>query len=402
MCPDPVEQTACCIVGAGPAGALLSLLLSRKGIRVTLLEGHKDFDREFRGDTLHPSAMEIMEEIGLADSLLLLPHTKLHQLTLQTKTDSFTMVDFSVLKTRFPYIALMPQAQFLKFITEHAQKYPGFALLMGTHARELIMENGICRGVRYQDPNGEEHELRALLTVAADGRFSRLRKLAGLEPVKSSPPMDVLWFRLPRYPGDTLGFSGRVGQGHMLAILPREDHYQLGYIILKGSHHLLREEGMEKFHESLLFLAPEFTDRMSSLQGWGQLSVLSVESSCLTQWYKAGLLFIGDAAHVMSPVGGVGINYAIQDAVAAANVVTGPLRRGQVTESDLSKVQDQRYFATRVIQVFQTFIQNTVIKTALNPAATFRPPALFRLPLLRALPARLIGFGIRKVHLDAN
>ncbi|MGH8716795.1 MAG: FAD-dependent monooxygenase, partial [Burkholderiales bacterium] len=252
MSADSVEQTTCCVVGGGPAGALLSLLLARKGISVTLLEGHKDFDREFRGDTLHPSAMEILDEIGLADPLLQLPHTKLHRLTLRTKTDSFTMVDLSVLKTRFPYITLMPQARFLEFITEQAQKYPGFKLLMGAHARELIMENGICRGVRYQDSNEEEHELRALLTVAADGRFSRLRKLAGLEPVKSSPPMDVLWFRLPKRPGDTLSFGGRIGQGHMLAILPREDYYQLGYVILKGSHHALREEGMEKFHQSLL------------------------------------------------------------------------------------------------------------------------------------------------------
>ena len=400
MSPDSVEQTTCCIVGCGPAGALLSLLLARKGLRVTLLEGHKDFDREFRGDTLHPSAMEILDEIGLADSVLQLPHTKLRQLTLQTKSDSFTMVDLSVLKTRFPYITLMPQARFLEFITEQTQKYPGFKLLMGTHAREQIMENGICRGVRYQDSNGQEHELRALLTVAADGRFSRLRKIAGLEPVKSSPPMDVLWFRLPKRPGDTLGFSGRIGQGRMLVILPREDHYQLGYVIFKASYHALREEGMEKFHQSLSSLAPEFADRVSSLQGWGQFSVLSVESSCLKQWHKPGLLFIGDAAHVMSPVGGVGINYAIQDAVVAANVLTGPLRRGQVSLSDLAAVQKQRYFATRVIQAFQTFIQNRVIKTALNPAASFRPPALFRLPLLRALPARLIGFGIRKVHLE--
>jgi len=398
MIPETTEQTTCCVVGAGPAGASLSLLLARKGIQVTLLEGNKDFEREFRGDTLHPSAMEILDEIGLADPLLQLPHTKLQQLTLRTKSGSFTMVDLSLLETRFPYIALMPQARFLEFIIGEAQKHPDFRLLMGAHAFEIVAENGICRGVRYWDSNQKELELRALLTVAADGRFSRLRKLAGLEPVKSSPPMDVLWFRLPKRPGDTMGFGGRIGQGHMLAILPREDHYQLGYVILKGSYHQLRVEGMEKFHQSLSSLAPEFADRVSAVQNWGQISALSVESSCLKQWYKPGLLFIGDAAHVMSPVGGVGINYAIQDAVVAANVLTVPLRRGVVSESDLANVQKQRYLATRVIQAFQTFIQNRVIKTALNPDASFRPPALFRLPFLRIFPARLIGFGIRKVH----
>jgi 2-polyprenyl-6-methoxyphenol hydroxylase-like FAD-dependent oxidoreductase len=395
-----MDQTTCCVVGGGPAGALLSLLLARKGIRVTLLEGHKDFDREFRGDTLHPSALEILDEIGLADALLELPHTKLHKLVLRTKSDAFTMVDLSILKTRFPYITLMPQARFLEFITSEARKYSGFRLLMGSHARELIMENGTYRGVRYQNANEELHELRALLTVAADGRFSRLRKLCGLEPVKSSPPMDVLWFRLPKLPGDSFGFGGRIEQGRLLVILPREDYYQLGYVILKGSFHLLREEGIEKFRESLASLAPEFADRVSTLLSFGQLSVLSVESSCLRQWHKPGLLFIGDAAHVMSPVGGVGINYAIQDAVVSANVLTRPLQRGQVGENDLAAVQKQRYLPTRVIQTFQTFIQNRVIKTALNPNTSFRPPAFFRLPLLRALPPRLIGFGIRKVHVE--
>ncbi len=395
-----LERTSCCVVGGGPAGAVLSLLLARNGVPVTLLEGHKDFDREFRGDTLHPSVMEIMDEIGLADALLDLPHTKLHDLTLRTKQAAFKMVDFTRLKTRFPYITLMPQAKFLEFVTGQARRYPHFRLLMGAHVRELIMEEGVSRGVRYWDETGVERELRALLTVAADGRFSRLRKLAGLEPVRSSPPMDVLWFRLPRSPGDTQGFGGRIGQGHMLAILPREDHFQLGYLILKGSYQALREEGIEKFHASLVALAPEFADRVSLLKNWGDLSILPVESSCLRKWYLPGLLLIGDAAHVMSPVGGVGINYAIQDAVVAANALSEALRSGRVMEADLARVQRERYWLTRFIQRFQAFIQERVIRTALDPNASFAPPALFRLPLLRRLPARIVGFGLRKVHVE--
>ena len=269
---------------------------------------------------------------------------------------------------------------------------------MGAHVRELISDEGVCRGVRYWGEGGDAGELRAPLTVAADGRFSRLRRLAGLEPVRSSPPMDVLWFRLPRLDGDTQGFGGRIGQGHMLAILPRENHFQLGYVIVKGSYAALREDGIEKFHTSLACLAPEFADRVSSIKSWGDVSILPVESSCLKRWHLPGLLFIGDAAHVMSPVGGVGINYAIQDAVVAANLLSGPLRAGRVTEQDLARVQSQRYLPTRFIQRFQAFIQERVIRTALDPDALFTPPALFRLPWLRRLPGRIVGFGLRKVH----
>jgi 2-polyprenyl-6-methoxyphenol hydroxylase-like FAD-dependent oxidoreductase len=386
------------VVGGGPAGAMLSLLLARNGVPVTLLEAHRDFDREFRGDTLHPSAMEILDELGLADRLLEMPHTKLRALVLETGDQSYTIAEFRWLKTRFPYVTMIPQARFLEFITNESRRYPQFELIMDATVRELIRQDGQCAGVRYTRQDGTHGEVRALLTVATDGRFSRLRRLAGLEPVRSSPPMDVLWFRLPRRPGDTLNFAGRIGRGHFLAILERPDHYQLGYVIVKGSYHELRAAGLATLREIIAALAPEFADRVNDLQDWKQVSVLSVESSCLKKWHLPGLLLIGDAAHVMSPVGGVGINYAIQDAVAAANILSGPLRAGRVEESQLAAVQKARYLPTRIIQAFQAFVQRRIIARALTTDAPFRPPAIFRLPGLRRLPAYLIGFGLGRGH----
>jgi 2-polyprenyl-6-methoxyphenol hydroxylase-like FAD-dependent oxidoreductase len=397
----PPNQTTCCIVGAGPAGAMLALMLARNRVPVILLEVHRNFEREFRGDTLHPSVMEIMDELGLASRLLELPHTKLRRFGFQVGDQSFTVADFGRLKTRFPYITLIPQARYLEYVTDEARRYPDFKLMTHANARELIRENGRICGVRYTQRNGATREVRALLTVAADGRFSRLRKLAGLEPVASSPPMDVLWFRMPKHPGDTLGFGGRIAAGRILAVLERPDHYQLGYVIAKGSYRELREAGIEKLQESLAMLAPELADRLDTLQSWRQISVLSVESSCLRKWHLPGLLLIGDAAHVMSPVAGVGINYAIQDAVVAANLLSKPLRAGRVDDSHLTAVQSARYLPTRVIQAFQAFVQRQIIRQALTSNAPFKPPLALRVPGLRALPTYLIGFGIRRAHVSS-
>jgi 2-polyprenyl-6-methoxyphenol hydroxylase-like FAD-dependent oxidoreductase len=392
------EQTRCCVVGAGPAGAVLALMLARNSVPVTLLEVHRDFDREFRGDTLHPSVMEIMDELGLAEGLLALPHTKLRRFGFQVAGQTFNIADFGRLKTTFPYITLIPQARFLEFIAAEGGRYPNFALRMGANVRELLQENGRYCGVRYTGRDGITRELRALLTVAADGRFSRLRKLAGLTPAASSPPMDVLWFRLSKRPGDTLSFGGRIERGRMLAILERPDHYQLGYLIGKGRYRELHEAGIERLRASIAALAPELADRVDELQAWKQVSVLSVESSCLRRWYLPGLLLIGDAAHVMSPVAGVGINYAVQDAVVAANLLSAPLRAGHVDEAHLAAVQRQRYLPTRVIQTFQAFVQRRIIGRALKADIAFKPPLVLRLPGLRALPAYLVGFGVRRPH----
>jgi 2-polyprenyl-6-methoxyphenol hydroxylase-like FAD-dependent oxidoreductase len=397
-----IQQTTCCIVGGGPAGVVLALLIARQGIPVKLLELHKDFDREFRGDTLHPSVMEIMEQLGLADKLLELPHTKMRKLTLQTEEESVTAVDLRHLKTKYPYITILPQVRFLEFITNEAKRYPSFELVMGANVQELIEEDGVVKGVRYRG-HGGWHEIRAQLTVGADGRFSRLRQLAGFEAIKTSPPMDVLWFRLPRSPGDPqgVGVGGRISKGRTLAIIDRRDYWQLGYIILKGRYQQLREAGIEALQQSIAELAPEFADRVKQLKDWSQVSYLGVESSRLPQWYRPGLLLIGDAAHVMSPVAGVGINYAIQDAVVTANVLSEPLKQGHLHPWDLAEVQRQREWPTRVIQAFQALVQQRVIRSALDASQQFTPPTILRLPILRDLLARLIAFGIWPVRLEA-
>ena len=396
-------RTTCCVVGGGPGGAVLALLLARGGVDVTLLEAHPDFDREFRGDTLHPSVMEIMDELGLADGLLKLRHSKVETFTLQTAAGPFTPVDLSRLKTRFPYITLMPQTSFLGFITKEASRYPNFRLLMGARVRELVEEEGVVRGVRYEDRSGEEHEVRAVLTVGADGRGSRVRRLAGFEPKKTSPPMDVLWFKLPRDEGDQEGVVGRFGKGRIAIMLDRDDYWQAGYVIPKGTFPELRRAGIEELQRRFAELIPEFAGRVGSLTDWKQVSLLSVESSRCERWYRPGLLLIGDAAHVMSPVGGVGINYAIQDAVAAANGLTAPLTESQsrlvaLDVRHLAAVQRRRELPTRAIQAAQAVVQRNVLETALRSNKPFEPPLAMRLllrtPLLRDVPARMVAFGL--------
>lgn len=394
-----VQQTTCCIVGGGPAGAVLALLLARQGIPVSLLEAHKDFDRDFRGDTIHPSVMQIMEELDLADKLLELPHSKIRNINVVTPKGSITLADFSHLKTRYPYITMMPQARFLEFITQEAKNYPNFQLIMGANVQDLIEENGVVQGVRYRG-HGGVHEIRARLTVGADGRHSRIRQMVGFQPIETSPPMDVLWFRLPRNPQDPSGGLGRIGIGHIIAMLDRTDEWQMAYVIPKGGYQQIRAAGLEALRKSIVEIVPEMSDRVQHLHDWSQVAFLSVESSRLPRWYCPGLLLIGDAAHVMSPVGGVGINYAIQDAVVAANVLAEPLKSNSLHLWDLAEVQRQRELPTRIIQQFQSLIQKQVLARVLSSTQAFKPPALLRLPILRDLPARIIGLGIWPVRVN--
>jgi 2-polyprenyl-6-methoxyphenol hydroxylase-like FAD-dependent oxidoreductase len=402
---EPAQETTCCIVGGGPGGMILALLLARRGVDVTLLEAHKDFDRAFRGDTLHPSILEILDQIGLAEPLHELRHNKIYGPTFQVAGASFSPVDFRRLKTRFPYIMLVPQTKFLEFLSAEAKKYPSFRLRMVANVGALIEGDGRVRGVRYQGTDGW-HEVRALLTIGADGRFSKLRQLAGFEPIKTSPPMDILWFQLPHLPGDEHSdrVMGGFGAGRLLAVFDRIDYWQIGYVFPKGQYQEVRAAGMEVFRKSIAEIEPSFTKHVEALKEWHQCSLLSVESSRCPIWYKPGLLLIGDAAHVMSPVGGVGINYAVQDAVVATNVLARRLESGQVRVEDLAEVQRQREWPTRVIQAVQSTMQKRMIASALQAQGTLRVPWLvrlfFRIPILRDLPARLLAFGVRRVRLE--
>ncbi len=419
------EQTTCCIVGGGPAGAVLSFMLARQGIPVLLLESHLDFDRDFRGDTLHPSILEVMDELGLADRLLQLPHTKMSLVAPPAAAGPQLRFDLHDLKTKFPYVAMMPQTRFLEFITSEAQRFSSFRLVMGARVEELIEENGQLpplrspdreavdakaslengirrvRGVRYRAHDGW-HEVRALLTVGTDGRFSRLRKLAGFEPIASSPPMDVLWLRLSRKPDDPHGLMGRFGRGRALVFLEREDHWQIGYIIGKGTYQQVHATGLEALRQAIAETAPDFTDRVAELKDWKQVSMLSVEANRLPRWYRPGLLLLGDAAHVMSPAGGNGINYAIMDAVAAANILTAPLQAGNVTVADLARVQRRREWPTRIIQAVVNLVQDRLLKAALDPKGSFTFPSFLGWPLMRKLPPLIFGFGILPEHVQTE
>ena len=404
-----VEETTCCVVGGGPAGAMLALLLARQGVEVTLLEAHRDFERDFRGDTLHASAMEILDEIGLADRLLKLRHAKVRHFTVPTKGGPFTLDLFSGLKTRFPYIVVMAQSRFLEFITEEAKRYSNFRLAMRARVEELLEEDGVVRGVRYRGRDGWR-EVRATLTVGADGRFSKVRRLAGFESIKISSPIDVLWFRISRRESDPKeALAARVGSGLFLVFIDRFDHWQVGCTIVKGGYKEVRAAGLNRLRRSLARVAPEWADRFDELKEWKQIPVLSVDASRLKRWHKPGLLHLGDAAHVMSPLGGVGINYAIQDAVVAANVLGEKLRSGApVREQDLAEVQRRRKLSTRAIQTFQSLAQRGVVRGVLSSEGerAFGVPRfvlpILKIPRLLAISARFLSFGLRPPHVEAG
>ena len=396
-----VRHATCCIAGCGPAGAMLGLLLARKGVDVLVLEKHGDFLRDFRGDTIHPSTMEIMDELGLADRLLRLKHTKASQLRFRTPRGGATLADFRRLKTRFPYLAFMPQWDFLDFVTEEAERYPNFHLAMNAEVRELVEEDSVVTGVRYEAPDGT-HEVWAPLTVAADGRDSRVREQAGLEMIGTAPPIDVLWFRLSRREGDPEEPTGYIGGGRFLVLINRGDYWQLGYVLPKGADRQVRAAGLESFRRSIGEAVPEVADRTGEIEDWEQVKLLSVQVNRLKRWYRPGLLCIGDAAHAMSPVGGVGINLAIQDAVAAANALSGPLRGGRVEPRHLKAVQRRRDLPIRVIQGLQALAHRRVLAPAVSSGSIPSPPApvkaLLRPRVVRDLPARIIAFGIWPVH----
>lgn len=399
-----VEQTTttCCIVGGGPGGAVLALALARRGIAVTLLEAHMDFDRAFRGDVIYPSTLTILEELGLIEQALQLRHTTRSQIIYEMGDVSMVMADLSHLKTRYPFIAMINQAELLELVIAEAQKYPAFRVLMGARMEELLKEQDKVCGVRYRTPEGWG-EVQADLVVGADGRFSRVRKLTGLKPEKISSSLDVLWFRLSRKAEDPTEGLLRFGNQRVVALLDRSDHWQIGYVIPKGKYQEVRAASLENFRQGLVKICPVFADRIGELQEWRQISVLSVDADCLPRWYAPGVLLIGDAAHTMSPVGGVGINCAIQDAIVAANILAPKLKAHQVIEEQgLAKIQRQREFSTKFLLRYQYFLQKRLLDATVNSAKEFSIPPLIRFlfgfPPTRDFFVRMIVFGPRPAH----
>lgn len=398
-------ETTCCISGGGPAGLMLGLLLARAGIAATVIEKHGDFLRDFRGDTIHPSTMEVMHEIGLLDELLRLPHQVVPAITAQFSRERIRLADFSHLPVRAPYIAMMPQWDFLDFLARHASRYSNFRLLMQTEAVGLLHAGTRISGVKAVGPDGEV-EIAAPLNVACDGRDSVLRKAARMTVDDLGAPIDVLWFRLSRQEGDTDQTQGRFDAGRIFIMLNRGGYWQCAFVIPKGADARVRAAGLAAFKSSLRPLLPIDPARADEITEWDQVKLLIVQVNRLKQWWAPGLLCIGDAAHAMSPVGGVGVNLAIQDAVAAANVLVEPLRMGTVNDQHLAAVQYRREWPTRVTQRLQVVVQNRVLANALTGTGDIRPPWMLRVmttaPLLRQVPARLIGLGVRPEHVAPN
>jgi 2-polyprenyl-6-methoxyphenol hydroxylase-like FAD-dependent oxidoreductase len=383
---------------------MLALLLARRGVPVTLLEAHSTFERDFRGDTIHAGILEILDEIGLADKLHELPHVKMYGPTLPSAQGPVLVLDFrKLVKTKYPYILWIPQQDFLAFLTKHAQEYPSFRLVMGANVQRLVEENGRIAGVRYRSADGW-HEVRAGLTVGADGRFSRVRKLAGIHAVQTSSPVELLWFRLPRLAGDPEGtgiVSPRFGKGQIILMIDRADHWQVGYFFPAGRYPELHAEGVEGMRRRIVELEPRFAENVQALTDWRDFNLLSVASSRCRRWYRPGLLLIGDAAHTMTPAAGAGIKYAIEDAVVAANVLTKPLLAGSVRLRDLAEVQRQREWPTRIIQAFGAFGLRRIgraLKSGRALAALPVPGFLGYVPLLRRLFVRFVLIGLWRVH----
>jgi len=387
-------QVQCCIAGGGPAGMMLGFLLARAGIRVTVLEKHRDFLRDFRGDTIHPSTFELLHELGLLEDFLKLPVQKVRGLEAHFGDQAFPIADFSRLPVCCPYIGLIPQWDFLDFLADHAAKYPVFDLRMETEVTDLLVENGRVAGVKAGGV-----EIRADLVVAADGRSSAVRELAKLELLDRGAPIDVLWFRLSRKADDPSDVMARFGPGRIMVMLNRGDYWQCAFVIAKGSLETLRSQGLEAFRARVATAASFAADRVAEIVSWDRVKLLTVQVNRLRDWCRPGLLCIGDSAHAMSPVGGVGINLAIQDAVAAANV----LYKGDFGIEVLRRVQRRREFPTRVTQGFQVAVQNYILRRVLEDETALTPPLAVRLlsryAFLRRIPARMVGLGARPEHI---
>jgi len=394
-------ETRCCITGGGPAGMMLGFLLARMGVDVTVLEKHGDFLRDFRGDTIHPSTLELMYELGVLEEFLTRSHEEVRELVGQVGKESVTIADFRYLPTHCKFIAMMPQWDFLDFLVEKAKRYPSFHLRMRAEVTDVLQENGRIVGVRADTSEGTL-EVRAKLTIGADGRRSVVRERAGMKVLNLGAPMDVLWMRIRRAPSDPDQTFGHFDAGRIFVMINRREYWQCAFVIAKGTADIVRERGIEAFRQDIVSMSPFLADRVRELKSFDDVSLLTVAVDRLEKWSRAGLLCIGDAAHAMSPIGGVGINLAIQDAVATANLLGAKLLRGVLDERDLEAVQQRRSFPTRVTQRIQVVAQNRVIQPVLGRTAPVSVPwplkLLERYPRLRRIPARIVGVGVRPEH----
>lgn len=399
--PKPIAAR-CCIAGGGPAGVMLGFLLARAGIDVVVLEKHADFFRDFRGDTIHPSTLQLMHELGLLDAFLARPHQEIREFRAQIGDTMLTIADVRYVPTFCKFLALMPQWDFLNFLAENGRRYPTFRLLMETTVTELIIDGGVVRGVRAQTAGGPL-EVRADLVVGADGRSSTVRAAANLTVTEIGSPMDVLWMRVSRKADDPRQVLGRIDFGKMMVMLDRGDYWQCAYVIRKGAFDAMQHAGIAAFRAEIAALVPWLRDRVGELSDWNDIKLLTVSVDRLREWYRPGLLCIGDAAHAMSPIGGVGINLAVQDAVAAANILYPAFVRGTPSTADLRAVQRRRVFPTAVIQKMQVVIQNGFLGRFLDVNAKMKPPLVMRLfaaiPPLRRISGYVIGVGVRPEHI---
>ena len=394
-------KTDCVIAGGGPAGMLMGLLLARAGVDVVVLEKHADFLRDFRGDTIHPSTLEVMHELGLLEEFLRRPHDELHEVAIRVGDEQAKLADFRHVPTHCKFLMMMPQWDFLNFRADHARRLPNFHLAMQAEARTLLSGDGRVTGLVARTPEGDL-EVHAALVVGADGRHSTIRAQAGLEPDDFGAPMDVLWLRVSRRPEDPPDLFGQIDAGRMLVMIARGDYWQCALLIPKGGFDAVRGRGMAALHDSMRALSPWLGERVRELVDWDQVKLLAVTVDRLREWAKPGLLCIGDAAHAMSPIGGVGINLAVQDAVAAARLLARPLREHAVDLAALQRVQRRREWPVRVVQRMQITMQDRLIAPVLGASGPVRMPVFLRLlgrfALLRRIPAWFIGVGVRPEH----